>query len=71
MVAPLTTTMRRIPSAVPLEPAMDGVPQSCVVSLDSVQAIRKQWLDAAIVRLRPAKMSAVDRAQHFALGFNT
>jgi mRNA interferase MazF len=68
IVAPLTTTTRNISTAVPLDPGADGVPRASIVSLDNIQAIRKDWLDAHIIRLRPAKMQAVDRAIHVALG---
>lgn len=68
MVAPLTTRIRAIPTAVALDPADDGVPERCTVSLDNIQAIRTGWLDTVIVRLRPERMEAVDRAMRFALG---
>lgn len=71
MVAPLTTTIRTIPTAVPLDPLADGVPQPCVVSLDNIQAIRKDWLDGMIVPLRAETMLAVDQAIHFALGLRS
>lgn len=67
MVAPLTTTLRAIPTAVLLDPATDGVPQRCVVSLDTIRAIRTDWLYSLIVPLRSATMGAVDRAIHFSL----
>ena len=69
-VAPLTTTIRAIPTAVPLQPIADGIPQPCAVSLDNIQTVRKDWLDTVIVRLRAEKMQAVDRAIHFALGLS-
>lgn len=53
VVAPLTTTVRTIPTAVPLDPTADGVPQPCAVRLDNIQAIRKDWLDTLVVHLRP------------------
>jgi mRNA interferase MazF len=68
MVAPLTTTIRRIPTTVILDPVVDGVPQPCVVSLDNVQAIQIARLESMLVRLRPERMAAVDRAIHFAFG---
>jgi len=68
MVAPLTTTLRSIPTAVPLDPHADGVPQPCVVSLDNVQAIRSEWISDRITQLSREKVAAVDRALHFALG---
>ena len=67
-VAPLTTTIRDVPSAVRLDPATDGVPRPCAVSLDNLQAIRKDWLDEPIARLRPERMAEVERALRFALG---
>ena len=71
MVAPLTTSIRAIPTAVSPDPAADGVPQPCVVSLDNIQAIRKDWLDSLIVPLHPRRMAAIERAVHFALGLQT
>ncbi len=68
MVAPLTTRLRDVPTAVRLDPGTDHVPQPCVATLDSVQVIRKEWLDTPIAQLSPEKMREVDRAIHFALG---
>ena len=67
MVAPLTSTVRDIPTAVPLDPD-DGVPQPCVVLLDAIQAIRREWLDERITALDQETLQAVDRAIRFALG---
>jgi mRNA interferase MazF len=67
-VAPLTTTIRDIPSAVLLSPERDGVPQRCVVALDKLQAVQKAWLDSFVTRLTPERMRLVDRAILFALG---
>jgi mRNA interferase MazF len=67
IVAPLTTTIRNLPTMVRLDPAADGVPRPCVISLDNILAIRKDWLDSRIVPLRPAIMRAVERAIHSAL----
>ena len=68
VVAPLTTRIRNIPSAVLLHAKEDGVPQQCSVSLDNLQAIRKGRLETFLVRLNASKMQEVDRAIHFALG---
>lgn len=68
MVAPLTTRIRMIPTSVRLDPAADGVPEPCAVSLDNIQAIRTPWLDHRIVRLRTEKLQEVESAIHFALG---
>lgn len=67
-VAPLTRTLRRIPSLVYLTPEHDGVPQPSAVNLDNILTIPKDWIDAFIVKLSPERMEAVDRAIHFALG---
>jgi len=66
-VAPLTTTVRNIPTTVALTPDVDGVPQACVASLDNIQAIRTGWLAARIAALNPDRMREVERAIHFAL----
>jgi mRNA interferase MazF len=70
-VAPLTTTYRDIPTAVPLDPEVDGVPQPSVVSLDNIQAIRKTWLESRVVSLRFEKMREIERAIHFALDLSS
>ena len=56
MVAPLTTTIRSIPTAVPLDPRTDGVPRPCAVALDNITVVRVEWLDTYITRLRASKM---------------
>lgn len=66
-VAPLTTTIRDIPTAVLLDPHVDGVPQRCVVTLDNLQSVRKEWLSTVVTSLRPETMRAIDRAIRFAL----
>jgi mRNA interferase MazF len=67
-IAPLTTRIRQMPTAVQLDPRFDGVPAPCIVNLDAIQMIHSQRLDSVVTRLRPEKMEAVDRAIHFALG---
>ena len=66
-VAPVTTRVRHIPSAIVLEPDSDGVLVRCAVSLDNIQAIRRSWLDSRITELRPDRMREVEAAVHFAL----
>jgi len=70
VVAPLTMTLRNIPTAVLLDPQSDGVPHRCIVNLDGIQAVPKQCLDRRIVRLRTTRMQAVERAIHFALALS-
>jgi mRNA interferase MazF len=66
-VAPVTTRLRRLPTAVPLDPDVDGVPDRSIVLLDHVQTIPREWLATRITRLHPEKMQQIDRAIHFAL----
>jgi len=69
-VAPITTTMRNIPSEVFLGPA-DGLPSDCAVSLDNIQTISRAKVGALIASLSVERMVAVQRAIRFALGFDT
>ena len=39
LVAPCTTTIRRLPSEVVLEPGAEPVPRLCAVNLDSVESV--------------------------------
>jgi mRNA-degrading endonuclease toxin of MazEF toxin-antitoxin module len=68
---PLTSTMRHAPSQVRLDPKSDGVSAISIIKLNEIQAIRPEWLDTLIARLRPEKLEEVKRAQHFALGLRT
>ena len=43
LVAPVTRSVRGIPSELPLEPD-DGLPHSCAASFDNLQPIRKSFL---------------------------
>lgn len=67
-VAPVTTTVRAIPSEVLLSGA-DGMPRDCAVNLDHVQTVTRAMLGPLITTLGPQKMSEVRSALLFALGF--
>lgn len=67
-VAPLTTTIRDIPSEVVLTEA-DGVPSLCAVNLDHVQTVSKGRIGTLITTLSGDTMNQVGRALRFALGF--
>jgi mRNA interferase MazF len=67
LVAEATTTIRGIPTEVPLDEA-DGMPQSCVLSLDNLDRARKGALTDRITTLSPAKMHEVCEALAFATG---
>jgi mRNA interferase MazF len=68
-VAPLTTTMRSIPSEVFLSRA-DGVLADCAVNLDHLLTVPKAQLGALIANLPPDRMVEVHAAIRFALGFD-
>jgi mRNA interferase MazF len=69
-VAPLTTTIRDIPSEVVLTPEDDGVPEVCVVNTDNIQTIQKDNLGELITRLSEETMREVIMAIKFSLGFD-
>lgn len=66
-VAPITTTIRDIPSEVLLTPG-DGLLTECAANLDNIQTVPKANLGPLIAVLSPARMEEVDRAIGFALG---
>ncbi len=68
-IAPITTTIRGIPSEVVLTPA-DGLLTACAANFDNIQTIPKANLGAFITHLSPAKMRDVRAAIEFALGFD-
>ncbi|HWQ69980.1 MAG TPA: type II toxin-antitoxin system PemK/MazF family toxin [Patescibacteria group bacterium] len=65
-VAPVTTRIRKIPAEVPLGPE-DGLPQPCVVNLDTILTIAKAGLREHITTLSAEKLEAVETAIRFAL----
>lgn len=65
-VAPVTTRIRQIPAEVPLGPE-DGLPQPCVVNLDTILTIAKASLLEHLATLSAEKLEAVERAIRFAL----
>ena len=67
-VAPVTTTIRDIPSEVVLTEE-DGMPQACAVNLDHVQTVAKGKLGSLITTLPVVRMQEVRAALLFALGF--
>jgi mRNA interferase MazF len=68
-VAPITSTVREIPSEVALTPA-DGVPGDCAVNLDHVQTVPRARIGRLIATLSADRMSEVQSALLFALGFD-
>jgi mRNA interferase MazF len=67
-VAPITSTIRDIPSEVALGPS-DGFPRECAVNPDHVQTVSESRLGGLIATLPSRRMSEVRNALLFALGF--
>lgn len=65
-VAPITSTIRDIPSEVFLSKD-DGMLRDCAVNCDHLQTVPKGKIGALITSLSPARMVAVGRAIRFAL----
>ena len=51
LVAPVTRTVRGIPTELPLD-AEDGLPESCAASFDNLQPIRKSYLTGRLGSVR-------------------
>ncbi len=68
-IAPITSTIRGIPTEVPLKES-DGVKTACVINLDHVQTVSKGKLGALIAKLSEEKMSEIKQALLFAYGFD-
>ena len=65
-VAPVTSTIRGIPSEVFLS-SSDGMPLECAVNCDHIQTVSKAKIGAAITTLSSLKMRQVVGAIRFAL----
>jgi mRNA interferase MazF len=65
-IAPVTTTIRDIPSEVLLS-AAEGMPRECAVNCDHLQTISRGKLGALLTTLSAAKMAEVAAAVRFAL----
>ena len=65
-VAPITSTVRDIPSEVFLSKA-DGMPRDCAVNCDHLQTVSKGKIGVLITSLPPGRMADVGRAIRFAL----
>jgi mRNA interferase MazF len=66
-VAPITSTIRGVPSEVPLGPE-DGMRQPCAVNLHNLLTIDQKGLGRRLARLNSRRMRKVCRALAFALG---
>jgi len=66
IVAPVSTRVRSIPAEVSLT-VEDGVPQECVVNLDTITTIPKDCLGSRLTTLSPKKLREVEEAIRFVL----
>lgn len=69
-VAPVTSTVRDIPSEVLLDTA-DGMPNGCAVNCDHIQTVAKARIGSFITSLPPARMREVRAAIAFALALDS
>jgi mRNA interferase MazF len=67
-VAPITSTIRNIPTEVVLTED-DGLPSTCAANFDNIQTVPKSNIGDCIARLTMRKMKAAGAAASFALGF--
>jgi len=65
-VAPITTTVRKIPSEVFLSKP-DGMPLDCAINCDHIQTVAKGKVGDLIATLSTAKLEELRRAIRFAL----
>ena len=68
-VAPITSTIRSIPTEVILTKD-DGMPDTCAANFDNLQTVPKSNIGDRVVRLTPRKMREARVAVSFALGFD-
>jgi mRNA interferase MazF len=62
LIAPCTTTIRRLPSEVVLEPGDDPISRRCAVNLDSVESVSVGLLVERIGTLSSSRMREICRA---------
>ena len=65
-IAPITTTVRNIPSEVQLS-VLDGMPLDCAINFDHIQTVAKDKIGSKITFLPQEKLKQVGKAISFAL----
>jgi len=65
-IAPVTTTIREIPSEIFLNQS-DGLPRECAINFDHIQTVQKNKIGALISTLSQESLVKVKHAIHFAL----
>jgi mRNA interferase MazF len=68
-IAPITSTIRSIPTEVVLTED-DGLPDTCAANFDNLQTVPKSNIGDRIARLTARKMKEAGAAVSFALGLN-
>jgi len=68
-IAPITTTMRNLPTEVWLDED-DGIDEECAVNLDNIQTVQKEKLGKVTAHLFKERMQEVFEAIRFAFGFD-
>ena len=68
-VAPITSTIRNIPTEVVLTEE-DGLPDTCAANFDNIQTVPKGNIGDRISNLTTRKMKEAAKAISFALGFD-
>jgi mRNA interferase MazF len=68
-IAPITSTIRSIPTEVVLT-ADDGLPNTCAANFDKLQTVLKSNIGDRIARLTARRMKEAGAAVSFALGLN-
>ncbi|VAX37926.1 hypothetical protein MNBD_UNCLBAC01-411 [hydrothermal vent metagenome] len=67
-IAPITSTIRNIPTEVLLN-TDDGMKNDCAINLDHIQTISKSHIGPLITTLSSQKLKKIRQAVLFALGF--
>jgi mRNA interferase MazF len=65
-VAPITSTIRDIPSELLLEKS-DGMPKACAINFDHIQTVSKRNIGTLITVLSPERLDEVRDAISFSL----
>jgi mRNA interferase MazF len=65
-IAPITSTVRQIPSEVFLS-KQDGMPRDCAINCDHIQTVSRGKVGSLITALSPPKMAELSDSIRFAL----
>jgi mRNA interferase MazF len=68
-IAPITSTIRSIPTEVVLTEG-DGLPNTCAANFDNLQTVPKSQIGERIARLTRRRMKETVAAVSFALGLD-